>query len=81
MMLERGAEVSHEAIRLWCLMCGAKYARRLRRRRGHSGDIWHLDEVFCKINSKWSICGARSTRAVIRCAPKSTPPGSMCPSA
>jgi putative transposase len=30
-MLKRGIEVSHEAIRLWCLKFGAEYARRLRR--------------------------------------------------
>ena len=52
MMLERGIEVSHEAIRLWCLKFGAEYARRLRRRRGRPGDTWHLDEVFCKINGQ-----------------------------
>jgi putative transposase len=39
MMLERGVEVSHEAIRLWCLKFG-------------TGDTWHLDEVFCKINGR-----------------------------
>jgi len=45
-MLERGVKVSHEAIRLWCLKCGAEYARRLRRRRSRPGNTWHLDEVF-----------------------------------
>ena len=38
MMLERGVEVSYEAIRLWCLRFGAEYARRLRRQRGRPGD-------------------------------------------
>jgi len=52
MMFERGVEVSYEAIRLWCLKFGAEYARRLRRRGGHTGDTWHLDEVFCKINGQ-----------------------------
>ena len=52
MMLERGVDVSHEAIRLWCLRFGAEYARRLRRQRGRAGDTWHLDEVFCKINGE-----------------------------
>jgi putative transposase len=52
MMLERSVEVSHEAIRLWCLKFGAEYARRLRRRRSRPGDTWHLDEVFCKINGQ-----------------------------
>ena len=48
-MLERGVVVSHEAIRLWSLKFGGEYARRLRHRRGHCGDTWLLDEVFCKI--------------------------------
>ena len=52
LMFERGIEVSHEAIRLWCLKFGVDYARRLRRRRGFCGDTWHLDEVFCKINGE-----------------------------
>jgi putative transposase len=52
MMLERGIEVSHEAIRLWTLKFGSEYARRLRRRQGRPGDTWHLDEVFCKMNGK-----------------------------
>jgi transposase-like protein len=52
LMLERANEVSHEAIRLWCLKFGAEYARRLRRRRGRPGDTWHFDEVFCKMNGE-----------------------------
>lgn len=51
-MLERGIELSHEVIRLWCLKFGAEYARRLRPRRGRPGDTWHFDEVFCKINGE-----------------------------
>ena len=52
MMLERGVEVSHEAIRLWTLKFGTEYARRLRRCWVRPGDSWHLDEVFCKMNGK-----------------------------
>jgi hypothetical protein len=52
MMLERGVGVSYEAIRLWTLKFGIEYARRIRRRRGHVGDTWYLDEVFCKINGQ-----------------------------
>ena len=52
MMLERGVEVSHEAIRLWTLRFGTEYARRLRRCWVRPGDTWHLDEVFCKMNGK-----------------------------
>jgi hypothetical protein len=32
MMPERSVEVSHEAIRIWCLTFGAEYARKVRRR-------------------------------------------------
>ena len=39
LMLARGIEVSHEAIRLWTLRFGAEYARRLRRTRGACSDI------------------------------------------
>ena len=59
MMLERGVEVSYEAIRLWCLKFGTEYARRLRRQRGQADGTGHLDEVFCKINGGevLSSCG------------------------
>jgi putative transposase len=52
MMLERGVSGSYEAIRLWCPRSVAEYARRLRRQRGRPGDMWHLDEVFGKINGE-----------------------------
>ena len=49
---QRGITVSYEAIRLWCLTFGSAYARRLRRRQGRLGDIWHLDEVFVTIQGR-----------------------------
>jgi putative transposase len=52
MMMERGVEVSYEAIRLWTLKFGAEYARSIRHRQGRCGDTWHLDEVFLKINGE-----------------------------
>src|SRR6266478_1661867 len=52
LMLARGIEVSHEAIRLWTLRFGAEYARRLRRRRGACSTIWHLDELCLMIKGK-----------------------------
>ena len=51
-LLERGIEVSHEAIRQWCGKFGQDYANRLRRRRPRPGDKWHLDEVFITINGE-----------------------------
>ncbi len=52
LLLERGIEVSHEAIRGWCQKFGQDYANRLRRCRPQPGDKWLLDEVFLTINGK-----------------------------
>ena len=50
LLLARGIEVSHEAVRFWTLKFGGEYSRRLRARQPQWGDTWHLDEVFCKVN-------------------------------
>ena len=50
LLLARGIEVSHEAVRFWTLKFGAEYSRRLRARRPPGSDTWHLDEVYCKVN-------------------------------
>ena len=52
LLCERGIDVTHEAIRPWGLKCGQDYANRLKHRRAHPGDKWHLDEVFVTINGK-----------------------------
>lgn len=49
-MLERGVDVSYEAIRAWCDRFGQQYANQPRRRGRRLGDKWHLDEVFVEIN-------------------------------
>ncbi len=49
-MLGRGVIVSCETVRRWCLKFGQSYTNALRRRRPRTGDRWHLDEVFVKIN-------------------------------
>ena len=49
-MAARGIVVSYETIRRWCEKFGEAYAAGLRRRRARTGDKWHLDEVFLKIN-------------------------------
>ena len=49
-LAERGVSVTHESIRGWCGKFGAEFANRLRRRRPRPGDVWHLDEVFVRIN-------------------------------
>jgi putative transposase len=50
LLAERGVVVSYESVRPWCLKFGQRFAIRLRRRRPRPGDIWHLDEVFIRIN-------------------------------
>jgi putative transposase len=49
LLAKRGIIVSYESIRQWCRKFGPAYARKLNRRQGRLGDIWHLDEVFVKI--------------------------------
>jgi len=44
--------VTCETIRQWCQKFGPRYARKLRRRQGQLGDIWHLDELFVNIQGK-----------------------------
>lgn len=53
MMAERGVVVSYESIRSWCEKFGRQYARKIRRHRGPMGDVWHLDEVYLKIDGEW----------------------------
>jgi putative transposase len=52
LMAERGIVLTYETIRQWCRKFGQQYANQLRRRRAQTGDKWHLDEVFLKINGK-----------------------------
>ena len=53
-LAERGITVSHESIRRWCLRFGAEFAAKLRKRRPGTGDTWHMDEVYLKINGELS---------------------------
>jgi len=50
LMAARGVLVSYETVRRWCDKFGRPFAAGLRRRSCHTGDKWHLDEVFFKIN-------------------------------
>ena len=52
LLAERGIIVSYETVRQWCRKLGPEYARKLKRRQGRLGDVWHLDEVFVKIMGK-----------------------------
>ena len=52
LLAERGITVTYETIRRWARKFGCEYARRLKRRQGRLGDIWHLDELFVTIQGK-----------------------------
>jgi putative transposase len=52
LLAERGIVLTYETIRQWCQTFGQQYANQLRHRRAQTGDKWHLDEVFLKINGK-----------------------------
>jgi putative transposase len=41
--------VTYETVRVWVARFGPLIARRLRRRRGRSNGVWHLDEMLVKI--------------------------------
>ena len=50
MLAMRGASLSYETVREWCLKFGQTYANGLRHKSPRPGDQWPLDEVFLKIN-------------------------------
>jgi len=52
LLAERGVIASYETIRQWSRKFGAEYARKLKRREGRLGDIWHLDELFVTIQGQ-----------------------------
>lgn len=52
LLAERGVDVSYESVRQWCRKFGSDYARRLKKRQGRLGDIWHLDELFVTIRGR-----------------------------
>ena len=49
LLSERDITVSREAIRVWCINFGAKYAKRSKRKHRGYGDTSYIDEVFVKI--------------------------------
>lgn len=45
LLFERGIDVSHETVRVWCAKFGPDIAEALRHRKPRYGRIWHLDEM------------------------------------
>lgn len=52
LMIERGIDVSYETIRRWVDKFGSKYAKRIKSRSEPPSPVWHLDEVYTKINGR-----------------------------
>src|SRR3989454_985432 len=52
MLAMRGVALTYETVREWCLKFGQTYANGLRHKSPRPGDMWHLDEVFLKINGR-----------------------------
>ena len=52
LLAQRAITVSYEAIRLWRLTFGSAYARRLTRRQGRLGDIWHLGRSWTALTAQ-----------------------------
>jgi putative transposase len=57
LLFERGIDICHETVRLWCDRFGPMFASEIRRKRvQHMRQFthwkWHLDEVYVKINGE-----------------------------
>ena len=52
LMIERGVDVSYETIRRWVDKFGSRYAKRIKSRSENPSTVWHLDEVYTKINGQ-----------------------------
>ena len=51
-MAERGVIVSCETIRCWCFKFGPQYAKLIGRKHGRLGNVWHVDELFVRIQGR-----------------------------
>ncbi len=52
LLIERGVDASYETIRRWVDKFGPQYAKRIKSRSEPPSPVWHLDEVYTKINGK-----------------------------
>jgi putative transposase len=52
LLAERGIVVSYETVRRWVNHFGPKIAADLRKRRPKPHTIWHLDEVYLRIDGR-----------------------------
>ena len=52
LMIERGVDVSYETLRRWVDKFGSTYSKRVKSRSEPPSPVWHLDEVYAKINGQ-----------------------------
>jgi putative transposase len=52
LLAERGIAISYETVRRWVNHFGPIIAAELRKRRSKSQAVWHLDEVYLKIDGR-----------------------------
>ena len=52
LMIERGVDVSYETIRRWVDKFGSTYAKRIKSRSENPSPVWHMNEIYTKINGK-----------------------------
>lgn len=52
LMIERGVDVSYETLRRWVDKFGSTYSKRIKSRSEPPSPVWHLDEVYTKINGQ-----------------------------
>jgi putative transposase len=66
LLAERGIAASYETIRRWVNHFGPMIAADLRRRRPKAHTIWHLDEVYLKIDDRMVLCVPKTLSCVYR---------------
>ncbi|MGJ8563095.1 MAG: IS6 family transposase [Alphaproteobacteria bacterium] len=52
LMAERGVDVSYETIHKWVHKFGRHYANQIKARAERPSRVWHLDEIYTKMNGK-----------------------------
>jgi hypothetical protein len=62
LLAERGILVSYESVRRWVNHFGPMIAADLRKRRPKPHTIWHLDEVYLKIDGRMGLSVASRRR-------------------
>ncbi len=60
LQFERGVDVSHETVRVWCAKFGPDLAEALRHHRPRRARSWHLDEM--RVRTRWRHAVAVESR-------------------